>query len=317
MRAVVNGLKLHQSKIHADKDVLGVDSTLISSLLDDALQRDVPHTDRTAVERYRADAAVVVDFLHFNRGDTGVRLRADDLVAFRDTILMRKRKLKAGTGVAMNRVNRVPIDAVDGFALLLAKWTLLRNALGLLTGGAAYDDTGMSSLWRLPWERASTSATWKQSKMTDFLNLSLTYAGITAPDGYKYTYHSLRHGSATAAHAIYVPERRIRTMGNWSGGTSKGGQDAIDGYIDELKPATAADYRCFGWLAPAPPPHLRYTCKWTAAAATPQSPTVVDTVLGEMTRSYQRASRNTALVSSTVLSTPGSTDTEPATDWSP
>ena len=44
---------------------------------------------------------------------------------------------------------------------------------------------------------------------------------------------------------------RTRTMGNWIGGTSKAGADAIDGYIDELAPATAASYRFFGWLLPA------------------------------------------------------------------
>ena len=60
--------------------------------------------------------------------------------------------------------------------------------------------------------------------------------------------NSLRHGFATDAHAIGVPERRMRTMGNWAAGTSKGGTDVIDGYIDELAPATAASWRFFGWL---------------------------------------------------------------------
>ena len=127
----------------------------------------------------------------------------------------------------------------------------MRTALGLAPGGKHYDDSKTASWYRLPWESAAKSAVWKQSKMTEFLQAVLRVHSITAPDGHEYNYHSLRHGSATDAHAINVPERRMRTMGNWSGGTSKAGTDAIDGYIDELAPATTASYRFFGWLLPA------------------------------------------------------------------
>ena len=78
--------------------------------------------------------------------------------------------------------------------------------------------------------------------------MALTTQSIVAPDGFSYSYHSLRAGSATAAHSIGVSERAIRAAGNWATGTSAGGQSAVDRYIDALFPPSSAAYELFSWL---------------------------------------------------------------------
>ena len=110
--------------------------------------------------------------------------------------------------MAGRRVNMVPVGAVRGLDDLISRFESMREALGLHAGGKHHDDSGLSSLYRLPWESASKSAAWPQSMMTTFLLCSLGAHGITAPDGHEYTYHSIRHGSATDAHSIGVPERK-------------------------------------------------------------------------------------------------------------
>ena len=305
VRATVNGLKSRQTPLVPKLDVRVLRATEVGLILDHALARDVDTTCRASCERLRNDTAVVVDYSHFNRGDTGVRLRPGDLVHDRGSLIMRKRKLKAGTGVAGSRINMVPVDAVPGLDSLITKFEAMRGQLGLHAGGAHYDDTNTASLYRLPWESAHKSSAWPQAKMTEFLLDALQPHGIVAPGGMAYNYHSLRHGAATDAHAINVPERRMRTMGNWSAGTSKGGADAIDWYIDELAPATAASYRFFGWLLPA---HQRTSASpfsWNDLKPGNHRPLLTHGALD----SAHNVTGNSALAAS---STPPTFDVEPA-----
>ena len=165
----------------------------------------------------------------------------DDLVCVDGQYVLRKSKLKAGRGSAPTRVQMVALDAVKGYDVLLSRWLVLRAYHGMDQDGGCF--------WWLPWESVAASKTWPQSKMNDWLEHALAAAGVVAPVGFSYTYHSLRAGAATAAHSIGVSERKIRSMGNWAPGISAG-RDAIDRYIDPTVPPTPGAWRLFGWLAP-------------------------------------------------------------------
>jgi hypothetical protein len=80
--------------------------------------------------------------------------------------------------------------------------------------------------------------------MNDFMKVAFTSAGGTAPTGFKYTWHMLRHGAASAAASLEVAERHIKDFGNWSRNS-----DAYETYIHTV-PATASDQRFFGWMKP-------------------------------------------------------------------
>jgi len=90
--------------------------------------------------------------------------------------------------------------------------------------------------------------------MNAWIKMALTTQSIVAPDGFSYSYHSLRAGSATAAHSIGVSERAIRAAGNWQAGSSAGGQSSVDRYIDPLFPPSSAAFHLFAWLPGARPP---------------------------------------------------------------
>ena len=97
------------------------------------------------------------------------------------------------------------------------------------------------SIYRLPWDAKKKFGT---ATMNSFMEASFRSAGVQAPAGFKYTWHMLRHGSASAAAALGVPERRIKDFGNWARKS-----DAYERYIHTV-PATTSGQRFFGWMLP-------------------------------------------------------------------
>ncbi len=85
---------------------------------------------------------------------------------------------------------------------------------------------------------------WKQSKMNDMLALFLGAHGVVAPEGFAYTYHSLRHMAASSMKAIGLSDRHIMAAGRWKA------LESIETYIDPYCKATGGCYRFFGYLLP-------------------------------------------------------------------
>jgi hypothetical protein len=77
-------------------------------------------------------------------------------------------------------------------------------------------------------------AKFQTCKMNEFMKLAFAGAGVVAPPGFKYTWHMLRHGAASAAAALEVAERRIKDFGNWARKS-----DAYETYL-HIVPATAS-----------------------------------------------------------------------------
>ena len=97
--------------------------------------------------------------------------------------------------------------------------------------------------------------------MNVFMAEVLTAVGVTAPDTFSYSWHSLRHAAASSAKAINVADSRIMWLHNW-----KSMQVAYATYIDPLCPATPACYRFFGWLLPPSLADLPVDAQVSAAA---------------------------------------------------
>ena len=83
------------------------------------------------------------------------------------------------------------------------------------------------------------------NQMNCFMGEVLAAAGVTAPDSFRYSWHSLRHSAASSCKAINVADSKIMFLHNW-----KSMAVAYATYIDPLCPATPACYRFFGWLLP-------------------------------------------------------------------
>ena len=131
-------------------------------------------------------------------------------------------------------------DAVVGLFELLSRWEHVKR----VTSAARQAVKGESSYYALAGETGSRS--WKQSKMNDFLRTVLAVQGVVAPEGFAYSYHSLRKMAASSMSCIGVSEQRIMMLGRW-----KSMRAANESYIDPACGDTFGCYRLFGHLLPA------------------------------------------------------------------
>jgi len=125
----VGALASKQRALRATKSRLQLPAEAVVTMVErvlaldvDALLRDyaVLQVGHAAIQLLRARVAVVVDYLHFNRGDTGVRLANSDVLEVNGYHVLRKRALKAGTGTAATNVTLLPHSAVSDLRALLS-----------------------------------------------------------------------------------------------------------------------------------------------------------------------------------------------------
>jgi hypothetical protein len=133
---------------------------------------------------------------------------------------------------ATQRVIRQPRAGVHAlFMDILEMFDQLQEVAG---------DPARKYYFALPGE---STTTWKATHGDDWLQQLLTAAKIKAPDGFKYTSHSLRSGAATAMHAIGVHLTKICHYGGWAAASR-----AVHDYIEVSFPPSAAARRFFGWM---------------------------------------------------------------------
>ena len=248
--SLIAGIKRRQYRLDPEPDTsvwLPCDDLCV--ILDSALTDVVDTDDRAAVELFRAKVAVVVDFCHCNRGDTGVNIRPGDLQIQRGSLFLRQRKLKGEDDDAVREsgdvseapVLSIPAGCVDGLVQLIEKWNSVRSKLGLPTTADGLPDK--VGYYRLPWEMRQ--AKWPQSKMNEFIKDACAACDVTAPAGFRYTWHQLRHGAATGMSSLNVPLVTAKTFGRWSlAGTT------YETVYSHPAPATLGARRLFGWMLP-------------------------------------------------------------------
>ena len=100
-------------------------------------------------------------------------------------------------------------------------------------------------LWALPGDRPTT---WSASTLATWLQDALRQTQQAPPPGHKWTGHSARGGSASAASAIGAPRPSVCFVGDWSPASST----LEKHYIDPTVQPCPAAWFFFGWLVPHP-----------------------------------------------------------------
>jgi hypothetical protein len=248
--SVLDGLKQNQFSLKVASEArLWVPADAVASVLDFGLSMDVQLDMPESVSMLRACTAVVVDFVHFSRGDSGSRVRPGELIVDGGALFLKQFKLKGKQNrAAIARQQRdnskvkvlsLPADAAPDVVRLVEKYLAVRAQLQQLDSRVSDE---CDSVYRLPWDAPAKFTT---GTMNTFMTVAFLGAGVQAPPGFKYTWHMLRHGAASAAAALEVSERRIKDFGNWSRRS-----DAYETYVHTV-PATTSGQRFFGWMKPA------------------------------------------------------------------
>ena len=136
-----------------------------------------------------------------------------------------------------------------GWVPLINRWEQLRRSL------AVADSKTGESWYRLPAELRSDK--WGVDHLNIFLAQWLKRLEVVAPEGFSYSWHSLRHMAASSCAAINVHIARVKHLQGW-----KTFRTPMEVYTDPLCPPTPGCYRLYGWMLPpgvppAPSPLVR------------------------------------------------------------
>ena len=177
----------------------------------------------------RATVSAYLDYIFFNRAQSGHFLMVDDVRVTDGVIAFceRKTKLKATTDPEV-RLRSWPSRGAPEVVDLVLRWTAMRDRAWASAGRPP------AHFYTLPGERNPSSPTvsgWFSSLLAAF------------PDRLPgaFDHHGLRAGGASACFALEVPERRIRYWGDWR-------STALWSYVDVYRLPTEWDYRLFGWM---------------------------------------------------------------------
>lgn len=138
--AVLRGLKQSQYRLKpAVETKLWVTLEQVVRVMRTALQMPVDVRLKAQVTALRDATAVVVDFVHFSRGDTGVNIEPGDLVVKDAALYLRKQKLKGDVDAAARArreadrvtVLSLPAGAVPEVVQLVEKFSEVRMQLGM------------------------------------------------------------------------------------------------------------------------------------------------------------------------------------------
>lgn len=186
----------------------------------------------------RACVAVLVNYLFFARGETGVQARSDDLSVDSSHLCLYIRVAKGRGHLQRHQrpVLRMDRRDVERVAALVAAYHNGRCTLHPRQSGSLPEH-----LWAL--QRSELAPTWTADTMSTWLQQSLQAAGQMPPPGFSWTSHSLRMGAASAANAICVPLTKIRYMGGWARNS-----DVVLDYIDPTMQPSQAAHLFFGFL---------------------------------------------------------------------
>lgn len=218
-----------------------------ADVVSDALVLGVnePHI---STDLLRSIVAVSVDGACGSRGGTGVHIRDGDVSVSDDgriAIVIRSAKGEVETDelTGDERVVVFEPGSVVGLAELIRRFEQRRRYLGLCAGQHNADASGRGSWYRILGEQKTHL--WDVAQMNVFLKAVLSVLGVSAPKGFKYTYHSIRHMAASSMAAINVHESKMVDLQGW-----KSRRVALTTYIDPKCPASRGCYHLFGHLLP-------------------------------------------------------------------
>ena len=134
----------------------------------------------------------------------------------------------------VRRVLEFPVRGLDVIARVLRRWRRLLLALNIGNPAAP------GSLWRLPGDPIKP---FTSNALTAWLTDVCTRHGFAPASGHKWTSHSLRKGSASAAAAAGMPRLMLYQIGGWS----ENGTTPEKHYIDRNIQCTDSVRFYFSW----------------------------------------------------------------------
>ncbi len=141
----------------------------------------------------RAVVASMVSYIFFNRGECRACALSSDLVVDKThtTLLLRKEKGMKNLQEGYIRTRQVPCDKAPRIATLLAAFITRTLKMGQ-----------QKHRWAL--SPAKDKEQWSSYTLSGWLSAAFIAASQRSPEGFAWTSHSLRKGSASAANAIGV-----------------------------------------------------------------------------------------------------------------
>jgi hypothetical protein len=193
---------------------------------------------------------VCVNYSFFCHAETGARCQTGDLIVDRPSqqicLFVRKSKGDHRRDTSDKLVIAIPITANPVLADLLDYYTHHRIAFC----AKFYNKPPPNAFWSFsPVEPSVVGGA--AATISAWLALALLTVNTSAPAGFKWTSHSLRKGTASAASCIGAPLPVIKYMGGWA----KSSYVTEGKYIDPTMTPTPTAWRFFGWLTPSPPQH--------------------------------------------------------------
>ena len=166
----------------------------------------------------RAAACVVVQFMFFNRGDTGHRAIWSDVCLDQYGLHLRERTKSLPRIEPATLTVPWPTRCVE-----TSPHALFQRYLSAMRPSAPPPD---SLLWQLPGERGRPL---RENQVTIWLTDMLAAVQATPPPGVLWSMHSLRNGGAAAALAVGVDIATIARWGLWRSLSS------VDAYLNPLE----------------------------------------------------------------------------------
>jgi len=188
--------------------------------------------------------ATIVSYVWFNRSDTTHSLRQHGFTV--DGPSTADPQMRLWSAARKGR-KRAPVHTVPTISIPVSSHPRLAALLRFYFSRrqAIFDKLGRqvpTYVWALPQDKPHL---WNSTVQNVWMAAALRCAGVTQPEGFTYTSHSLRSGAASAASAIGVPLPQIKFYGGWARNSS-----VVNDYIDPtFTPSEEARF-FFGWLAP-------------------------------------------------------------------
>lgn len=246
--AARKGLKNRQSSLRPKDARLPLPAPVALSILEHAerLVPDLTWDNSSGLQLeslYRAMVAVLVNYIFFCRGETGVACQTGDLVTDTQHLTLFVRQAKGHHSDPQHQRPVLQIERQRSLRLT----ALVEN---YNVGRARLFVSQQLPVPRHQWQLCSDEQplSWSAATVTQWLESALSATGNSPPPGFTWTSHSLRSGPASAANAIGVVLTKITFCGGWAKNSS-----AVHDYIDPTMQPTPAAHLLLGHLLS---PHL-------------------------------------------------------------
>ena len=187
----------------------------------------------------RACTCSVISFVCGIRALSAANILFEDVVLGPASLSVLLRHEKRGRTVERRQIS-LPLPWLGAIASLWQRWSLCRSTLFATTAPSIAARASSSSAWALPSSRLSATP----ASVNELLRHALDAVGYFVPEGFTWSFHSLRKGFATCSASIGVPDASIAAHGGWAVGS-----DALErNYIVRNVTPSVAAHLFFGWL---------------------------------------------------------------------